>query len=588
MDEHKESTVSSEKFPTPPSTASPHQDVKREASPAPSSSSLSSVATSTLQAIPHAGLSAQPPQKRRKLTVVEKDRQRAQKEQRMREKEEQRVKREEEKQAKDEEKRRKKEEKEIKDREKELEKQRREHEKQKKEEEKIREKEKKERAQPKLASFFMKPKTPIIGSHSPSRSMGDHDMGRRKSLSVEPGEQPVALAQPTPKSRHQSDYERKFLPFQLPSHTTLAPFLNEPAATDDLVERILNSGVALDKPAPASSFFTDRKSFSRGLWQPNAREVMDSLNGSAAQPVDLTDESGQTYRPEDLLGSVTIRHLHFAEDVRPPYSGSYTKSLSPRITAKLRRKPFSKIRQDTNYDYDSEAEWDEPEEGEDILSDGEDDEESIGAPDEMEDFLDEDEGGPRRRLITGDLKPVITGLCWDPSSTGSNQESPVDLDSMKLEFFLDLTRPSIDPFSTAYWPKEGARAPVSANQVLSDSKPPVMQLEKGKIASPRPPLQPRLSINGAGILGASSGTKGPIMIDKSVKVVKPAAKPLDGEDLNEFREAVVGSNVPKTELLKALKKRFPKITNDTIKSTLNDRFEFSGTSRAEKTWTFAG
>lgn len=37
--------------------------------------------------------------------------------------------------------------------------------------------------------------------------------------------------------------------------------------------------------------------------------------------------------------------------------------------------------------------------------------------------------------------------------------------------------------------------------------------------------------------------------------VSKTAKPLDGDDMNEFREAVEGSNVPKTDLLKALKKR---------------------------------
>lgn len=70
------------------------------------------------------------------------------------------------------------------------------------------------------------------------------------------------------------------------------------------------------------------------------------------------------------------------------------------------------------------------------------------------------------------------------------------------------------------------------------------------------------------------------------KAAKPASKPLDGEDLNKFREAVEGSNAPKGRLLKALKERFPKHTNDTIKSTLTECFTFSGSSRAEKKWEF--
>lgn len=43
------------------------------------------------------------------------------------------------------------------------------------------------------------------------------------------------------------------------------------------------------------------------------------------------------------------------------------------------------------------------------------------------------------------------------------------------------------------------------------------------------------------------------------KSIKPAAKPLKDEGLAEFHEAVVGSNLNKIELLKALKKRYVKV-----------------------------
>ena len=153
--------------------------------------------------------------------------------------------------------------------------------------------------------------------------------------------------------------------------------------------------------------------------------------------MDLTDEHGnvERFRSEDLLDAVIIRHLHFAEDVRPPYSGSYTKISSPRQAARLRRAPFSKIRTDTNYDYDSEAEWEEPEEGEDIQSDGEDDAESEASADEMDGFLDDEQDAAKakRRLITTDLEPVTTGICWDDGSgKGTRDEAGLDLKSMRL------------------------------------------------------------------------------------------------------------------------------------------------------------
>jgi len=134
-----------------------------------------------------------------------------------------------------------------------------------------------------------------------------------------------------------------------------------------------------------------------------------------------------------------MRHLHFAEDVRPPYFGSYTKRMSPRSSTRLRRQPFSRIRKDTSYDYDSEAEWEEPEEGEDILSEGEDDEESVGSVDEMDGFLDDEElGDGKRRLITGDLKPVSTGICWhDPLTRPiTNSDPTLNLDEMRIDFLF--------------------------------------------------------------------------------------------------------------------------------------------------------
>lgn len=89
-----------------------------------------------------------------------------------------------------------------------------------------------------------------------------------------------------------------------------------------------------------------------------------------------------------------------------------------------------------------------------------------------------------------------------------------------------------------------------------------MQVENGRLGLPKTPLQPRSSPNEA-IVGAASGMKGPIMAVASGKSVKPAAKPLKDEDLAEFHEAVVGSNLNKIELLKALKKRYVKIEAST-------------------------
>ena len=255
-----------------------------------------------------------------------------------------------------------------------------------------------------------------------------------------------------------SDYDSYFLPFELASHSRLAPAVEPHHSTEgscqsqeEGFDNILNSSdVKTGRPERASTalrqFFPDNTT--RGLYQPKVTELIDTLQGSSQHPVDLTDEKGavERFRTEDLLDAVIIRHLHFAEDVRPPYSGSYTKIASPRQASKLRRAPFSRTRTDTNYDYDSEAEWEEPEEGEDISSDEEDDAESVASADEMEGFLDDedavDAAKARRRLITTDLEPVSTGICWDDGlhkDGVDRNETGIDLGDMRLGWLIGKT-----------------------------------------------------------------------------------------------------------------------------------------------------
>ena len=57
----------------------------------------------------------------------------------------------------------------------------------------------------------------------------------------------------------------------------------------------------------------------------------------------------------------------------------------------------------------------------------------------MDEFLEDDAADSKRHMITGDLKPVSTGLCWEDVKgvfKSSTEESPVDLDSMKIDFFI--------------------------------------------------------------------------------------------------------------------------------------------------------
>jgi chromatin assembly factor 1 subunit A len=163
-----------------------------------------------------------------------------------------------------------------------------------------------------------------------------------------------------------------------------------------------------------------------------------------------------------------------------------------------------------------------------------------------------------------------------------------------------FTGATIDPFSESYW-QETPAADVSGPTLM---------------APPRAPLQPRLNLGGnsnaapeKNLIGAAEGQKGPITSvaasQHAKRGPKPAPKTLNKEDLEEFKEAVVGSPLGKLELQKGLKtryvkayresqidanpsNRFPKLTHEAIKETLGTMFAQRGLGKADKKWVFVG
>lgn len=586
-------------MPTPPETeessnASPqHQDQQRQGSPALSSiSSLSSIeVVSTNQdqsTIAPTSSSKQPSAKRRKLTPSEKLQKQQAKESREKEKTEQKARKEDEKRAKDEEKRKKAEEREAKRREKDIDEQR-----------KTEEKLKKERAQMRLGAFFG------AKNVTPAKSAGisgeDNGSARRKSLSLEPFEavkdqikgsdSPVKGVHPTitsdqplsaPAKATESDYKKYFLPFELPTYSTMATPYSIPNP-DDLAywqgafdEELRDPSfqekldLGLIEPTAEVDHMFKHDGTSRGTSHYNVRTLVDNIQGTASSPLDLTGSSEIAQAPMHMLQQVPRRYLHFESDVRPPYFGTYTKIRSPRLVRRLMVNPFSRTRTDTDYDYDSEAEWEEPEEGEDICGEEDDEAESLGEPDEMDAFLDDEEDAlkNKRKLITGDLQPASTDLCWENhraaivqtiegEGEGEVLGAPKEMEGMRIGCLLPYFNGcTIDPFSTVYWAHEMAPPAVS----LADAP----LTTEGPLAPVRPPLKERQS-NGPNMatqtsrLGAAEGEKGPITSAAASggakRGPKPQPKTLSKEDLDEFKEAVLGSPLGKIELCKGLKAR---------------------------------
>lgn len=616
-------------MPTPPDTegssnASPdgsfnNESRKRAASPTPSSTTLSSMdvdaaapssstVTATQTSAAPASTSAVPPAKRRKLSPAEKLEQAQLKEAKAREKaeklalkeqkkaeadaekakkEEEKARKAEEKRVKDEEKRQKAEEKEAAKREKEIEVERKLQEKEAAKREKEEAKLKKERSQMRLGAFFQKPATPakatLEGEENQPRA-------RRKSLSLEPfdavADQIKSTASPakgTPppstKKPAMSDYQRTFLPFELPAHGSLARVippsdadverfdyeLNDPAVREKYDLGLVASYISLEgyfgKPAR------------RGRGHPNIRKMIDQIHGTSVQPVDLTREDEES--PLEVLRRVPTRHIHFEEDVRPAYCGTYTKIRSPTIIRKTMRNPYTQSRPDTDYNYDSEAEWEPPDEGdEEVLSDEEDEAESNADEGELEDFLDDedDKGKEKRKMLSGDLLPESTGLCWANekgrlSCVEGNEvaKKPDAMSGMRMGFLIPgFSGSTIDPFSTDYWETNAAVPAPAVPATGALGAPTQVSIEPNTLMPPpRQPLQPKLNFNGKtsphDLVGAAEGQKGPITSTAAMQTAKRGRKPtprtLSQEDLDGFKEAIVGSPLGRQDLQKGLKTR---------------------------------
>lgn len=318
--------------------------------------------------------------------------------------------------------------KEEKKRKKEEEKQRAEEEKRKKEEEKQRaeeEKRKKERKQKTLGSFFTIPTATAARRNS---------LGDRRSESPVPSNPTllgIAIASPaastTPKKSEKTAYEKAFLDFYIRANVTMAPinrFERDEEASESLhctVDSYIlgnrSPGRHREFDAPSLFHLSSHDNILRGKRCMPVREIMAEFSGKSTRPIDLTTDSQNTQikLTNDYLRKIPLKFLKFQEDVRPPYRGTYT-SRPVNGMAKLARNPMRRDLPDTNYDYDSEAEWIEDDDAEDLNSEGEEDEDLGEDGEDMEGFLDDenDETANSKRLVLqGDLEPISTGLCWE-------------------------------------------------------------------------------------------------------------------------------------------------------------------------------
>lgn len=279
-----------------------------------------------------------------------------------------------------------------------------------------------------LSSFFAKPATdaskpPSVGDSSPRK-----DSSREMDSSI---------TTMTSAEEPRSDYRNEFPDFFIQSHTQLAPphrFQRDSQATQHIQEKI--DGFLKDadihplyRPSELFNMMPYRRHNGRNVR--SIKKLMTQLQTENDEP----NESKPT--PKELLRKVAMKSLKFAEDVRPPYYGTFTKSLSSAQAGKLCRRPYSRALPGINYDYDSEAEWEEPEEGEDL--DSEEEEMSEDGDDDMDGFLDDEDEqiDGRKRLVIGDLEPVCTGIKWQDEG----EKDPV-LEAYRIEMISGVFLPA--------------------------------------------------------------------------------------------------------------------------------------------------
>ncbi|KAL8863971.1 MAG: hypothetical protein Q9198_010193 [Flavoplaca austrocitrina] len=398
--------------------------------------------------------SVNPMKKRTKLSESEKEARRQEKEAKEQEKAKQKAKKEEEKIRKDEEKAKKDEERRAKDAEKEKKRREKEEQTRLKEDEKRKLEEKKQKSQMRLNAFFPIPNLQNDGSTAslPHGTPSPVNSRRSSIVSLQGADTPARerSQSATPGKSNASEYATRFPAFFLKSYTTLAPLGRFERDEEGLQyiqkqidEIILNPTTTSDngsfKPIEMLHLSPYKRRKLNGP-QPCVKEIMEQLHGTLQNPIDLT--SSQRWKtaqePLDLLNTIPTKFLKFIEDVRPPYVGTYTRVRDPAIARQICRNPFTRGLPTADYDYDSEAEWEEPGEGEDLDSEGEEEIESEDG-DDLEGFLDDEDAAEsakalqKRRLVTGNLEPISTGLCWEDDS---NYQALRDLAQYQLEVML--------------------------------------------------------------------------------------------------------------------------------------------------------
>ncbi|KAK6333729.1 hypothetical protein TWF730_003912 [Orbilia blumenaviensis] len=392
---------------------------------------------------------------------------------------------------------------------KDAEKVKREEEKAKKEEEKL----KKDRAQLRMDSFFTR-KGPMAASTAPKAplqvvaptkvdeattpSQPILKLSGIGSLPTKGGSGPTVpdvemLDNPVSRSE-KSDYTKTFQPFFVRAGVTLAYETSKAGALMEEfcreMDRVLSQSIAetsdemdvegsgeeiskstlLGKLSPSEfeTIFGFPLSSKRGqIRRLSTKQILARLNSSPGPVPDIFGQrksDNTDYVAE--LRKLPRKILKYAEDVRPAYRGTYTR-VPTKSGLRKGRNPFQRSLPGVDYDYDSEAEWvQEPDDdGEDIMSEEDEDPMEAGSADEMDDFLDDEDEVIKKKVgIAGPLIPAASGLMWDGECPKSEE-----LMNYRIGVLIEGCTIPINPFSKEYWVKDKRK--LGPQSRLEEGKP---------------------------------------------------------------------------------------------------------------------
>ncbi|ETS80102.1 hypothetical protein PFICI_07631 [Pestalotiopsis fici W106-1] len=504
--------------------------------------------------------SAAPPAKKKRKTAEEKETEERERAAKKAKKEEEMAVKAKEKEAKDAAKAAKVAEKEEKDR-------------KKKEEE-----DKKKRAQPSIFGF-LKAKPAALGELSPNQQPSKKAVDGSPVRPRAPIVMPITASPSAKEAKPQkSAYDKLFQPFFVKSDVKLAvnPFQMD-EETMAAKSRILDEHIRGDRGEVATKPFDPVATFqfsgvptTRGKQHIAVKKIMAEMSGDTVPSHQSESQQLRLTNAQDQLRSIPVKVLSFFEDVRPAYVGTVTSTPKVHL-GKLARRPTGRLLS-LNYEYDSEAEWEE-EEGEDLDEDDLEDEGEEGE-EEMGDFLDdaEDVSATRPAFLT-ETEPVSTGICFENRTRlAHNADGEVcpTVYKYRMEFILDSLEHhhSIDPFSTDYWQSKSAPGPASTQQSKL-TKTAGKNPQAGMAPPPLPGSSP----------AATSASDQPDWSTLMPKSMFP-----------EFKRAIINKEynfLTKVGIVDMLSKKFPTVNKGQVKATLDflaERSSLPGAKKSAKVW----